>query len=66
MAVQTIDNPATMIPATQPSMLVEVRGPESGHLYGRLDPIRGLLEVKRKGGLVEVIDLKRLLGQVRG
>lgn len=49
---------ATIKPAPQ---LVEVRGPDSGHLYGRLDPERLILVVKRKGGAVETIDLKQLL-----
>lgn len=43
---------------------IEVRG-RSGHLYGKLDPITMVLEVKRKGGQVEVIDLKQLLEQAK-
>ncbi len=45
----------------QPDALIDVRGPDSKHLYGRLDPRRMLLEVKRKGGMIEVIDLKQLI-----
>jgi hypothetical protein len=63
--MQPVDNRDTIKPALQTGAVVEVRGPDSGHLYGRLDPIRGLLEVKRKGGLTEVIDLKPLLGQAK-
>lgn len=50
-----------LLPPSRPDALVDVRGPDSKHLYGRLDPRRMLLEVKRKGGMVEVIDLKALL-----
>lgn len=41
---------------------VDVRGP-SGRLYGRLDPERLILEVKRKGEKAEEIDLKRLMAR---
>jgi hypothetical protein len=58
--MQPVDNRDTIKSALQIDAVVEVRGPDSGHLYGRLDPVRGLLEV-RKGKQVEVIDLRRLL-----
>jgi len=56
--MQRIDSGVTIQPTTQPDPFVEVRGSD-GRLYGRFDPKRLLLEV-RKGRQSEVIDLKRL------
>ena len=53
----TLDEKRIMRPPT-PDPFLPVRGAD-GRLYGRFDPQRLLLEV-RKGKQVEVIDLKAL------
>lgn len=55
MNERPVDNRVTMQPTTR---FVEVRGAD-GRLYGRYDPDRQLLEV-RKGQQREIIDLKKL------
>lgn len=42
---------------------VPLRGPKSGHLYGMLDPKTLTIEVKRKGGETETIDLRACLAE---
>lgn len=57
-----IDPRATMKPAQPGVALIDVRGPDTGHLYARIDP-QTLVLVVRKGKTVERIDLRKLLGQ---
>lgn len=62
MTTQHLDNATSgaILKPAQP-VLVELRGP-SGRLYGRLDPIALIIEVK-KGEQVEHIDLKQYLAK---
>lgn len=58
--MRPIDERATIQPAEPQPAFVEVRG-KSGRLYGRIDPVTLVLEVKRKNEQPELIDLRELL-----